>query len=67
MSLKYLSAKLTSIALIFLGAYQILLSLTAIFFIYPYLNPYGRDALIIQERLIEKALILYASMVASRI
>lgn len=66
-SLKQLATKLTSLALIILSSYQILLSITAIFFIYPYLYPYGREAIIIQEGLVEKALILYASMVASGI
>lgn len=67
MDLKQLAAKLTSSALIILGSYQILLSITAIFFVYPYLYPYGREAIIIQEGLIEKGLILYASMVVSGI
>jgi len=63
--LKHLAAKLTSLALIISGAYQTLLSLNAIFFIYPHLAPQGQEIYFIQEGLIEKALILYVSMVIS--
>lgn len=67
MDLKHFTARLTSLALIASGLYQTLLSLNAIFFIYPHLTPQARETLIIQEGLIEKALILYASMVISSI
>lgn len=67
MDLKHLAAKVTSLALIVSGLYQILLSLNAIFFIYPHLSPSGREVFIIQEGLIEKALILYVLMVTSGI
>jgi len=65
MDLKHFAAKFTSLALIAWGAFQVLLSFNAIFFIYPHLNPRGGGAFFIQEGLIEKALTLYASMVAS--
>lgn len=49
------------------GLYQILLSINAIFFIYPNLHPEGKEALLIQEGLIEKAIIIYASVIANSV
>lgn len=68
MDLKNLVTKITSFTLIFFGLYQILLSLNAIFFIYPHLiSRHAYSSLIIQEGLIEKALLLYAMMVTNGI
>ncbi|MBL7150524.1 hypothetical protein ISS86_01185 [Candidatus Microgenomates bacterium] len=61
--LKSFAAKITSLVLIFSGLYQTFLSLNAIFFIYPHLNPnQARSSLVIQSGFIEKALLLYATM-----
>lgn len=68
MDLKHLLAKVISILLILFGIYQIFLSLNAIFFIYPHLTDYqGYHLLWIEEGLIEKALLLYATMVVNGI
>lgn len=66
MELKDFVTKITSLALIFSGIYQIFLSLNAIFFIYPHLNPgYVHSSPVTQRGLIEKALLLYVTMVIS--
>jgi len=62
-NLKQLTTKITSVALISSGLYQIWLSLRAIFFIYPRLDFHQPEAFLIQEGLIEKALLLYGTMV----
>jgi hypothetical protein len=67
MSFRRLLTKVVSLALIVSGLYQIILSLNAIFFIYPNLHPQGQEALIFQEGLVEKALILYASIITTGI
>lgn len=64
MELKPLFTRIISLFLIFFGLYQILLSTKAIFFVYPYLSPTDLGfSSIIQEGLIEKALLLYATMI----
>ncbi len=66
MDLRYLLAKITSVLLILSGLYQILLSVSAIFFVYPQLaNYHGYQSLGAEESLIEKAIIIYISMIAS--
>jgi len=65
-NLKNIITKLTSFILLFSGAYQTLLSLNAIFFIYPHLNPH-QEEVIIKEGLIEKAFLLFATMVVDGI
>lgn len=68
MGRKHLLTKAISIILIASGLYQIFLSLNAIFFIYPRLHPGQETApLIIQEGLVEKALLLYAMMIVDGI
>ncbi len=67
MNLRPLLAKITSVGLIISGLYQILLSIHATFFIYPNLQPLGQETFLIQEGLVEKALLLYASMMTSGI
>ena len=57
------AAKITSLGMIVSCFYQILLSLNAIFFIYPYLDTHDQRNLIIQEGLVEKAIILYVTMI----
>lgn len=63
MNWKNLATKIVSLLLIAVGLYQVFLSLKAIFFIYPQLGPeikyFPPSA---REGLIEKAIILYASM-----
>ena len=66
MNLKNLVTKITSLVLIFAGLYQTLLSLNAVFFIYPSLSR-TRPSFIIQESLIGKALLLYATMISDGI
>ena len=66
MDLKHLLAKITSVLLILSGIYQILLSFNSIFFLYPQLANYqGPQSLTLEEGLVEKAIILYASMIAT--
>lgn len=66
MDLKHFLVKALSILLILSGIYQVFLSLNAIFFIYPYYaSNYGYHLLWVEEGLVEKALILYATMIAN--
>lgn len=65
MQFKPLSARIISIALIIFSLYQTFLSLNSIFFIYPQLNPGGQDSQLIQTGLVEKAFLIYLSMIAS--
>ena len=67
MSLRRILTKITSIAMVLFSLYQIFLSMNAIFFIYPNLQPQGYEALVVQEGLIEKAIILYISMITNGI
>lgn len=62
--LKGFIAKIVSFLLIGLGVYQILISLNDIFFVFPHLNPSQSLSLPkIKVNLIEKAVLLYATMV----
>ncbi len=64
MDLKRIITRITSVFLIFSGVYTTFLSLNAIFFIYPYLSPANpRVSLLIQEGLVEKAILIYLIMV----
>ena len=66
--LKSFAAKITSLILIFSGLYQTFLSLNAIFFIYPHLNlSQARSSLVIQSGFIEKALLLYTTMLVDSV
>lgn len=66
MGLKHFLAKALSILLILSGIYQIFLSLNAIFFVYPYYaNNYGYRTFWVEEGLVEKALILYLTMIVN--
>ena len=65
MDLKHTLAKIVSGSLILFAAYQTLISFYSIFFIYPKLNTFNQKNYLIQEGLIEKALIIYFSMVVS--
>lgn len=66
MDLKHFLVKALSILLILSGIYQIFLSLKAIFFVYPYYaNNYGYRPFWVEEGLVEKALILYLTMVVN--
>ena len=67
MDIKHLAAKITSVFLIASSIYQTFLSLNAIFFIYPNLEFSQQDKFTIQTGLVEKALVLYISMVAAGI
>jgi len=58
-------AKIISFGLILFSFYQIWLSLQAIFFIYPKLQFHQTNSLILEEGLVEKALLIYASMITS--
>lgn len=63
MGLKKILARLVSILLIVLGLFNTLLSVQAIFFIYPKLRIDIRTPIDIQAGLVEKALVLYLTMV----
>lgn len=67
MDLKHTLAKITSVFLIGSSIYQTFLSLNAIFFIYPNLEIDGPNRFTLQTGLIEKALVLYVSMIAAGI
>lgn len=68
MDLKSLTARVISLFLIASGLYQMLYSLESIFLIYPqFSSRFGEQSLIIQEGLIEKALIIYATMIVDGI
>ena len=68
MDLKHLLAKITSVLLIVFSLYQTLLSLNSIFFIYPRLNSNGdQELLLLEQGLVEKAIIIYLSMLATGI
>jgi len=59
-------AKTISILLILSGLYQILLSFNAIFFVYPQLADYhGYQSFTAEGGLVEKAIIIYISMITS--
>lgn len=62
MPTKKLLAKIVSIGMIAFSVYQIFLSLNAIFFIYPKLEAVGPGSTIIEEGLVEKAILIYVSM-----
>lgn len=62
MDLKTASAKIVSFFLLLSSLYQTLLSVNAIFFIYPNLIVNHQNQYRIEEGLIEKAIILYATM-----
>ena len=66
MDIKDFVTKITSLTLVFTGFYQIFLSLNAVFFIYPSFDQ-TRPSFTIQEGLIEKALLLYATMISDSI
>ena len=67
MDIKNHSAKIVSFFLIANTIYQTILSVNAIFFIYPRLNFDSQNNLIIQEGLVERAIILYATIVVGGI
>jgi hypothetical protein len=64
--LKHVLAKIISLLLIFSGLYQIFLSFNAIFFVYPQLSKFhGYQTLSVEGGLVEKAIIIYISMIVS--
>ena len=64
MTWKKLVVNILSFFLILVGGYQMIFSLQRIFFLYPHLHPSSwRHSLLLQEGLIEKAFILYLTMV----
>ncbi|MFC1727115.1 hypothetical protein ACFL0Y_01200 [Patescibacteria group bacterium] len=65
MDLKSLLAKIISVFLLIFSAYQTLLSINAIFFIYPNLDFQGQERFLIQTGLLDKALLIYISMITS--
>jgi len=65
MNLKPILAKFTSVALIIFSLYQTLFSISAIFFIYPKLDQSGFDLLAIELGLIQKAIVIYLTMIVS--
>jgi hypothetical protein len=66
MSLKHFVAKITSVLLIFSTFYQTVLSINAILFVYPQLANLQRyQSLTVEKVLVEKAIIIYVSMLVS--
>ncbi len=64
--IKHLLAKITSVALVVTSLYQIYLSLISVLFIYPRLaNLQGHQTLSLEGSLIEKAIIIYISMMVT--
>jgi hypothetical protein len=67
MAFKQIAAKITSVALIIFSLYQMVFSLNAIFFIYPHLSEGQNPSYNLQQGLIEKAIVLYVTMITSGI
>jgi len=67
MNVKNLFAKITSAFLITLSFYQTVFSVKSIFIDYPRLNFHSQNTFLIQQGLIQKAIILYITMTVSGI